>query len=96
LAALPDVIDPKQQVSNYRLRLLPTSEQKPAPWRAIDGAAVHIASAVPAVSARAVSGLKFNEVLPPGLAAETLALRGIDREGATTASTEPRFVVLGS
>ena len=95
MAALPDVIDPKQQVGNYRLRLLPATDERPSPWRGIDESAGLVDSAVPAVSARAVSGLKFNEVLPAGLAAETLALRAVDRRGAAAVVNEPRIVVFG-
>ena len=91
----PDVIDPKQQVGNYRLRLLPASEERPSPvaGHRRGGTSWSPLQYRPS-RARAVSGLKFNEVLPAGLAAETLALRMVDRAGAAAVAAEPRVVVI--
>lgn len=89
-AALPDVVDPKQQLSNYRLRLLgPDAADR------LGDAHADLASALPAVSRDALSGLKFAEVLPPHLAVATVAARMADPVGATHALAAPRVRVIG-
>lgn len=92
-SALPGTVDPKQQVGNVRLRLLPTAEGEPAAWRGLSEAAAALHSAVPAVSETAVRGLKFSDVLPRSLAIETLALRLGDLEGAEVVASEPRHII---
>jgi len=93
MAALPGAVDPKQQVGNFRLRLLPAAENEPAPWQGLSEAATLVESALPSVSENAVRGLKFSDVLPRTLAVGTLALRMTDPVAAAVAS-EPRSIVV--
>lgn len=86
-AALVDVVDPKQRPDSDRLRLLGELERGDVA-EAIQGA--DVAAAVPSVDARAVNGLKFADVLPPGEAAEVLAARLRDPEGARWACEQER------
>lgn len=91
MAGLPGIVDSKQQVDNFRLRLLGRD--------AIDDLRIaattaDLAAATPVVSPAALQGLKFAEVLPPELAIETVSARLGDVSGAQQTLTTPRVRVV--
>jgi ATP-dependent Lhr-like helicase len=81
-AALPQLIDEDGGVDNHSLRL--RSDITSAQLRAAIDAAVTAELPAPEVTDEAVRELKFGETLPPGLAAETLAMRLNDESAART------------
>lgn len=88
-AALPNVIDPRQQVGDLRVRLLGHDALK----RLAEVSATDVQGAVPQVTAAAIAGLKFSDVLPLDLARQTVALRLVDYAGAVAVLGEPRVMV---
>lgn len=92
IAGLPGIADETQQLENSRIRLLGPEAVKKLPGAL--GAADWDA-ALPAVSPRALEGLKFSEVLPRHLATRTVADRLADRPGARAVASEPRVQVIG-
>lgn len=83
IAALPLVADQSQRLDNVRIRL-----------RGLEAAAdlsetlkgASLADARPLINPGALTGLKFNEVLPASLAMRTLSDRMTDLEGAESTS----------
>lgn len=86
-AALPELVEAERRIDNHRLNLRPdtTRDQLRAALDALEGQSLP----APVISADAVEGLKFGDVLPPDLATDTLASRMSDPEGATAAATTP-------
>ena len=89
-ATLSTVADPLQRPTDAYIRLREDltagewSKAKPAAGEQL---------CLPAVDARALSGLKFSVALPKRLAEATLAARLADLDGATAALAEPvRFI----
>ncbi len=78
-ATLSGVADPLQRPTDAYIRL--REDLTPDEWRNAKTAAVD-QLCLPAVDARALSGLKFGVALPPRLAEATLAARLADLEGA--------------
>lgn len=54
-----------------------------------------LTAVVPEVSEHALKKLKFSELLPPGLAAQTLSARGTDCHGAAQVARKPVWVMHG-
>lgn len=85
-ASLPRLVDATDRVDNNVLRLRPDVDR--ATFRAaLDGIAVG-PLLPPDVTEEAVRGLKFADVLPPELAAQTLAARLADEHAARRISGE--------
>jgi ATP-dependent helicase Lhr and Lhr-like helicase len=93
IAAFPGAVDLKQQVGNFRLRLLPFAKDKPAQWQGLSSSGAFSESLLPSVSDNALRGLKFGDVLPRGLAVETLALRMADPVATAAVASEPRLII---
>lgn len=86
-AAMAEVIDTTHRPSDFFLRV--RSDLTPRCWRDAHAAVSSRSRMVlPAVDKRAVKGLKFSEVLPPALAAATVATRLTDIHGAATVIAE--------
>jgi ATP-dependent Lhr-like helicase len=80
-AALPDLVEPDRTIDNHRLRL--RAGTSPDRFRqALDRAATRPLPS-PLLTLDAVAGLKFGDVLPPHLAADTLSARTGDPAGAS-------------
>jgi ATP-dependent Lhr-like helicase len=94
-AALPDLVEVSRRTDNHRLRLRPDTSA--AQLRtALDQLAAAEALPPPLITADAVEGLKFGDVLPPHLAMSTLAARFTDQEGARDITTAAiRWVTRG-
>lgn len=91
MAGLSGIVDSKQQVDNFRVRLNGRSAMD-----ALADCVVDFAAVTPVVSAAAVNGLKFAEVLPPHLAAATVGERLGDPAGAAETLRADRVRVLMS
>lgn len=87
VAALGELAVENQQSDNHRVRLRGDVERKvlAEKLRAVDWD-----SLVPAVSDRAIDGLKFSTALPPELARRTIAERVGDIDVARSVGGEPR------
>jgi ATP-dependent Lhr-like helicase len=89
IAALPDIADDSQRPDNFRVRLRGVESAEKL------GAALELVvweDVLPAVSAAALAGLKFSEVLPPELAVATIAERLADHAGARCVAGEARVL----
>jgi len=91
MAALPGVVDPKQRLGNFGLRLLREDAASDLAGMLGD---VDWETALPEVNPAAVTRLKFSEALPPDLAARTVARRMADPVGAGATAAEPRSEVV--
>jgi ATP-dependent helicase Lhr and Lhr-like helicase len=91
-AAVPDVIEVGRRIDNHRLHLRP--DTTPDEVRAALDAIADQPMPAPLVLPDAVDGLKFGDVLPPGLATDSLAARAADPIGARAAATSPLRWVL--
>lgn len=91
-AALPDVVEIGRRIDNHRLHLRPDTTRDEL--RAALTAIADQPLPAPLVLPDAIDGLKFGDVLPPELAAETLAARAADPVGARAAATGPLRWVL--
>ncbi|MEU4710570.1 DEAD/DEAH box helicase [Nocardia salmonicida] len=81
-ASLPTVVDPTQRPNDFSIRLRPDLNR--ALWRdaLAERSGQDSTLDFPLADERAVRGLKFSEVLPPGLATATVSARLADVEGA--------------
>lgn len=89
IAALPDIADSSQRPDNFRVRLRGVGAAEKL--GAVLGQVVW-EDVLPAVSAAALAGLKFSEVLPPELAVATIAERLADHAGARCVAGETRVL----
>lgn len=89
IAALPDIADGSQRPDNFRVRLRGVGAAEKL--GAVLGQVVW-EDVLPAVSAAALAGLKFSEVLPPELAVATIAERIADHAGARCVAGEARVL----
>ncbi|GAB3292685.1 DEAD/DEAH box helicase [Parasphingorhabdus pacifica] len=87
-ASLPEIIDPRQRIGDRSLRLLPDLDS-----REISAAMSEVTVRDPAVSANAVSGLKFSAALPPDLAVATMATRLGDHPHTREVLAETRRIM---
>ncbi|MEU8887439.1 DEAD/DEAH box helicase [Streptomyces sp. NPDC048442] len=85
-ASLGNLADPVQRPTDTHLRL--RQDLSPADWKAAR-AELPDSLTLPTVDPRAVRGLKFSTALPPRVAANTLAERLADFDGALTTAREP-------
>lgn len=83
---LGSVVDPDLRYDNVRLRMRADISS----GALAAGAAVASRAVLPDVSEDAVAGLKFSDVLPPGLAQDTVALRLAEPAAAAQVLQEPR------
>ncbi|MGH3327216.1 MAG: DEAD/DEAH box helicase [Streptomycetales bacterium] len=86
--ALPTVVDPDGVYDNHRIRI--RTDVEPNEVSAAVIAVQEIDGALPDVNDDAVRGLKFADVLPPRMAAETVARRLADPVKAAVVLGEPR------
>ena len=86
-AALPGVVDPEVSYDNLRLRL--RHDLAHGDLRASLDAVDWAGAVLPSVAPDAVRGLKFSDVLPPALAAATVAERLADGHSAQTVAQLP-------
>jgi ATP-dependent Lhr-like helicase len=85
-ATLGSVADETQRVDDLSIRLRP--DLRPTSWRGVVDA-VQDRLCLPEVDDKALTGLKFSEALPRGLAVATLATRLADLDHAHAVLTEP-------
>ena len=88
IAGLPGIADDSQRPGNFRVRLR-GDEAAEKLGEALGR--VEWAEVLPAASPAALAGLKFSDVLPPALAASTIAERLADHNGAMTVAADPRI-----
>jgi ATP-dependent Lhr-like helicase len=93
-AALPHIVEPGRRPGNHRLRL--RQDASPDRLRAALDSLAGQQLPLPAITADAVEGLKFGQVLPPDLATDTLARRMTDHTGATNTITTPIRWIAGA
>jgi ATP-dependent Lhr-like helicase len=87
IAGLPGIADDAQRPDNFLVRLR-GSEAAEGLTAALEG--LNWNGVLPSVSPAALAGLKFSEVLPPDLAAATIAERLADHHAAQVVVAQPR------
>ena len=85
-ATLGNIADETQRVDDLSIRLRP--DLRPTSWRDVINA-VQDRLCLPEVDEKALTGLKFSEALPRGLAVATLATRLADLDNARAVLAEP-------